>query len=418
MIKWFRFKNFQSYLDDCEVDLMVNQKVAPSYFDHELNDKSKVAKVLGVFGANGAGKSNLIKPLSFISWFIPNSFNEMEKNERIPYHPHFLASGQNSEIEIDFCFPNISEQQSKIDLEFNYFLEFNKEMVVKEILKLKTSRLYSVMFSRELNEYGEYDYKRNSKYLEASISELKNTPKNCSVISYLDRSLSDKTWNENKENDIFLEEFISFFFRRNDSNLNVSGRSHDLHSTSSATEFYADNPDIFEKMKSLLRQYDLGIDDIQLKETTILNYNDEEETRLMPFCIHKYGDKEHRLPLHLESSGTQSAYKMLASIAEQLNVGGVSILDEFDNDLHPQLAMEIIDLFKDEDTNPNNAQLIFTSHTMEALKTLRKQHVYLTEKDDCQSSAWRADEIEGLKERDNLYSKYISGALGGVPNFE
>ena len=92
MIKWFRFKNFQSYLDDCEVDLTVNQKVASSYFDHELNDKSKVAKVLGVFGGNGAGKSNLIKPLSFISWFIPNSFYEMEKNEKIPYHPHFLAS--------------------------------------------------------------------------------------------------------------------------------------------------------------------------------------------------------------------------------------------------------------------------------------------------------------------------------------
>ena len=419
MIKWYRFKNFQSYLENCEVDLRVNQQVAHSYFDYELDDKTKVAKVLGVFGANGAGKSNLIKPLSFLSWFVSNSFQGIERDEEIPFHPHFLAKNENSEIEIDFCFPkNGTEiEEEQFELEFNYLLEFNKKQVVKEVLKLKTSRLYSTLFSRVLNDKNVYECKINKKYISSNIIELRKTPKNCSIISYLDRARDD-SHQESDDSKMAFENVVAFFFGRNDSNLNVSGRTHNVHNTFSATKVYSENPDLFEKMKTLLRNYDLGIDDIELKETTVIDQDDEEKTVLMPFCIHKYDDNQYRLPLHLESSGTQSAYKMLASVAERLDIGGVSILDEFDNDLHPQLTMEIIDLFKDEDTNPKNAQLIFTSHTMEALKVLRKQHVYITEKENSKSDAWRADEIEGLKERDNLYSKYISGALGGVPCFD
>lgn len=421
MIKWYRFKNFESYLEDCEVDLRVNQKVTHSYFDYELDDKTKIAKVLGVFGANGAGKSNLIKPLSFLSWFVSNSFKGIERNEKIPYHPHFLAKNENSEIEIDFCFPKdgteIEEEQ--FELEFNYLLEFNKEQVVKEVLKMKTSRLYSTLFSRVLNEKNEYECKVNKKYISSSNLELYKTPKNSSVISYLERVREDQHQDDDTDDSsAYFERIVAFFFGRNDSNLNVSGRTHNVHTAYSATKVYSENLDLFAKMKKLLRKYDLGIDDIELKETTVLNQDDEEETVLMPFCIHNYGENKYRLPLHLESSGTQSAYKILASVAQRLDMGGVSILDEFDNDLHPQLTMEIVDLFKDKDTNPKNAQLIFTSHTMEALKVLRKQHVYITEKENCKSDAWRADEIEGLKERDNLYSKYISGALGGVPCFD
>ena len=417
MIKWYRFKNFQSYLEDCEVDLNVNKKVVHSYFDYELEDQSKVAKVLGVFGANGAGKSNLIKPLAFLSWFISNSFQAIERNEEIPFHPHFLAKNESSEIEVEFCFPRNcnDEEADQFELEFSYFLEFNKNQVVKEVLKFKTSRLYSTLFSRVLNEKNEYTCKINKKYIASSISELRKAPKNCSIISYLDRV------SENKKDDdsrMYFEKVVAYFFGRNDSNLNVFGRVNNIHNTFSATELYSEKPELFEKMKNLLRRYDLGVDDIKLEETTIITQDNEEKTVLMPFCIHQYGEYEHRLPLHMESSGTQSAYKMLASIAERLDMGGVSLLDEFDNDLHPNLTMEIINLFKDEDTNPKNAQLIFTSHTMEALKFLRKQHVYITEKENCKSEAWRADEVEGLKERDNLYSKYISGALGGIPSFD
>lgn len=120
----------------------------------------------------------------------------------------------------------------------------------------------------------------------------------------------------------------------------------------------------------------------------------------------------------MESSGTQSAYCVLAIITEALATGGVAILDEFDNDLHPLLTMEIVDLFKDSSVNTRNAQLLFNTHTVDVLKNLRMQHCYLIEKNDGVSDAYRADDVEGLLARDNLYAKYISGALGAIPEFD
>ncbi len=406
MIKWFRFKNFESYRNDCLVDLTVNKKVAHSYFDHEMADGSKVAKVLGVFGANGSGKSNLLQPLAFASWFIAHSFKEMEDDEKLPYFPHFAAQDQNSEIEVSFYIP------TEIDIEFNYFIEFNKHRAIRETLKVKTSRLFTSLFDRRYNEEkSQYIVKKNNQTLPTTKHILEQTPQNCSLISYVSR-LSDKKFNETN-----VVSIVATVFGMNDSNLSSSGRRSEVYNLNEVTKLFADHDEIFSIVKGLLQKYDLGLDDIVIEETTVLTADGEEESRLMPFCIHNHQGKPYRLPLHRESSGTQSAYKMLASIALRLKQGGISVLDEFDNDLHPQLTAEIINLFKDESTNPKNAQLIFTSHSPEILKLLRKQHVYLTEKSDCESEAWRADDIEGLKERDNLYAKYISGALGGVPSF-
>jgi hypothetical protein len=40
----------------------------------------------------------------------------------------------------------------------------------------------------------------------------------------------------------------------------------------------------------------------------------------------------------------------------------------------------------------------------------------LVEKDkNCQSEAWRLDEVKGVRSDDNLYAKYMAGAYGAVP---
>lgn len=421
MIKWFRFKNFQSYLDDCVVDLTVNKKAAHSYFDYELSDGSKVAKVLGVFGANGSGKSNLIQPLAFISWFLTDSFKSLDESEKIPYFPHFSASNENTEIEIEFVFSYEEESSDPhpktTDMEFRYFIEFNRNRVIQEEMKVKTSRLFSSAFTRSYNDKEDiYTVKKNQKYLPVKKNILEQAPQNCSLISYIYRMEQGA-----KTNEAFnLVEMVNFLFKLNDSNLNIYGRDNHFYNLSFATELFSENEKIFNAVKTLLRKYDLGLDDIKIEEVMVITSDGKEESRLIPFCIHNHNhkDKPYRLPIYQESSGTQSAYRLLASIALRLEMGGVSTLDEFDNDLHPQLTTEIINLFKDQSTNPHDAQLIFTSHSPEVLKLLRKQHVYLTEKIDCESQAWRADEIEGLKERDNLYAKYISGALGAVPSFD
>ncbi|MCS6173190.1 AAA family ATPase [Shewanella baltica] len=415
MIKWYRFKNFQSYLDDCFVDFTVNKKSAHSYFDYLLDDETKITKVMSVLGGNGSGKSNLIKPLSFLSWFIPMSFKSMDKDEKIPFYPHFSATDINTEIEIEFILPKLCDSEESTEIEYKYFIEMNRERVVKEELKIKTSRLFTTVFNREYSD-GKYTIKKNNGFLNIPHSMLDKAPNNCSLVSYIYRMSDDGVIERKVDTNVIDLVYHHFYF--SDSNLNLNSRTDASHSIISATKSFAENTQLFNIVKDLLIKYDLGLSDIVIEEKSVIDRDGEETNMLVPICVHKHNDSEYRLPLYLESTGTQSAYCKLASIAQTLDFGGVSVLDEFDSDLHPQLTVEILNLFKDTKINNKNSQIIFTSHSPEILKSLRRQNCYLVEKVNCESSAWRTDEVEGLKERDNLYAKYISGALGGTPNFD
>ena len=77
----------------------------------------------------------------------------------------------------------------------------------------------------------------------------------------------------------------------------------------------------------------------------------------------------------------------------------------------------ILDLFFDPETNPKNAQLFFSTHSVEVLRKLDKTQVVLVDKDEkCQSHVCRLDDIKGVRRDVDLYAKYMSGAFGAVPN--
>lgn len=414
MIKWYSFNNFQSYLDGTKVELSVPPRAPHSYFDYELEDGNKYTKVLSIFGANGSGKSNLIKPLAFIAWFISFSFERTESKDKIPYATHKFSDNNSSEIEVEFCIPKnqYGELNSSFEFEFRYKIHLNQKRVLKEELKVKTSRQYSRIFDREYDEDKAEYLVKSSKYIKVPDKVLKSSPQNCSLISYLERIHSNL---EDRDSPYPYIHLISDYFSTTDSNLNASGRRSFSSRLNRATDVLNDNDELKDKVVKYLKAYDLGIKDILIKEIDVLDKENGMKKELTTFCIHEFGGEEFTLPMYSESSGTISAFCVLSSVIQKLDSGGISILDEFDNDFHPQLTMEIINLFKNTKSNPKNAQLLFTSHNAELLKELRKNQVYLTEKVDSISYAWRADEVEGLKDRDNLYAKYINGALGATP---
>ena len=93
------------------------------------------------------------------------------------------------------------------------------------------------------------------------------------------------------------------------------------------------------------------------------------------------------------------------------------MIDELEADLHPHMIEPIINLFLNKETNPHNAQIIFTCHAVNVLNWLNKGQVMLVEK--CQegnSEAWRLDSIDGVRPDDNLLAKYNAGAYGATPN--
>ena len=123
------------------------------------------------------------------------------------------------------------------------------------------------------------------------------------------------------------------------------------------------------------------------------------------------------MPFNLESNGTQGAFILLSWLLPVLEQGGLAVIDEFENDLHPLMLEPILELFANPQTNPQAAQLIFSTHAIEVLNLVEKSQVMLVEKDaDCLSQSYRMDSIEGIRNDDNFYAKYLAGAYGAVPS--
>jgi hypothetical protein len=200
-------------------------------------------------------------------------------------------------------------------------------------------------------------------------------------------------------------------------NVNVLGRvPMGDQAVLSAAEYFAANASQRERMSRLLAAWDLGLSGVELQEVTINDPQQPNRKVWIPFGRHHSHETEFRLPFALESSGTQGAFVLLSRLLQALEIGGLAVIDEFENDLHPHMLEPILDLFANPATNPHHAQLLFTCHAMEVLNLVHKSQVMLVQKNvDCESTASRMDGVEGIRNDDNFYAKYMAGAYGAVP---
>ncbi len=393
MIIQLRFSNFHSFSEETELSFELGKKPLPSKYDIVVDSERRLNKVVSIIGANGSGKTQLIKPLAFLSWFISNSFLGSDPESPIPFHSHALKQGKDSLFEVTFLLNNE---------EYRYKLIANRRHVVHESLYKKTSHLFSYVFVREKEESG-YSYKQQG--FGFSASQAKNIRENASLLSAAhnyDVPMASG----------FVEYFDSYSY-----NINVSGRQH-FHGGNllESADYFFRNKKMHSHMENMMCDFDLGICSVKIHEAETKDPQGNSTKIFIPIGIHKSKEDTFELPFFEESSGTQSSFVLLRRILPVLENGGVAIIDEIDNDLHPHMLPHILELFKFEHTNPHQAQIIFTCHTPEILNLLKKHQTYLVEKVDQQSEAWRLDEVTGLRADDNLYAKYMAGALSAVPN--
>ncbi len=103
--------------------------------------------------------------------------------------------------------------------------------------------------------------------------------------------------------------------------------------------------------------------------------------------------------------------------------GATLVIDELDTKMHPLISQYIIELFNNPETNPKNAQLIFTTHDTHLLsqKILRRDQIWFTEKDSQeQTDLYSLMDIvlpDGTKPRNdaNYERNYIAGRYGAIP---
>lgn len=96
----------------------------------------------------------------------------------------------------------------------------------------------------------------------------------------------------------------------------------------------------------------------------------------------------------------------------------MAVMDALDNDLHADLVDEILGWFRRKDTNPGNAQLICSLHSLSVLDNLEKEEVFIVEKDRAGGTqAYGVGNVTGVRRSSSLRKLYRSGALGGLPSF-
>ncbi|HGY5666767.1 ATP/GTP-binding protein [Citrobacter freundii complex sp. 2024EL-00237] len=391
MIYSYGLKNYFGFKEGAVVSFELNNRV-PS----EISMGRDVATVLGVKGANGAGKTNLLKALVFMSNFCTQSFSNTE-DKNITADPYF-SSKKPSEFYIDF----------KVgDTKFYYELAVTREYVVSEKLYKKNIQAEDkksrkvLVFERDKNQI----VKRLEELSSIDVISLK---KNSSLIS--------TAYNYKFNTPLDILNSVYNFFSKFITNVYYTGLEDfklDTTSIYRVSEFYQNNNVAFDFVKKIICESDLGISNIR-----ILDRLDENgKTIYFPMFDHSIKDEVYPLTIWDQSSGTKSLYVKLYFYWLTLKIGGVLILDEFDLNCHPFMLPKLLGLFESDESNPFNAQFIFTSHITEVLEKLSKYRTYFVNKDENESYCYRLDEIGGdlLRYGRAITPVYNEGKIGGVP---
>lgn len=396
MLHTLRFSNFFSFADETEVSFVLDARAngTESSFASTATDR-QLSKLLAVVGANGAGKTNLIKPLAFIGWFISRSFF-LDDNSTTIVQPHYLTEDRVSRFALEF------EVGSKL---YRYTLHLNAQRVLLESLEHKTSRLFSTLFTRQWDEAASKE-----KIVQRGFGLPQKQAEKVKPLASLISTAA--------QYGVSIAQDIVDSLSRFRGNVSVLGRRAfaGQRDILAAAQFFAEDKVHRQQMTSLLRQWDLGLTDIVLVSQKNITADGREEETLMPYGVHRADNVEMQLPMLMESSGTQAAFTLLTALLPALTHGGYVVFDELESDLHPLMLEPILNLFISPKTNPHNAQLIFTCHSVEILNLLRKGQIMLVEKNErCRSEAWRLSDMEGVRADDNFYAKYMAGAYGAVP---
>ena len=382
MLLGYGAKNCWCFKDWIDINLRLN-----GYVPKDVSDNKNYSLILGFEGANASGKTNALKVFAFIADFIKNSF--IYTPESFILYDTFFNNNEPSEFYVEFT--------DSDELEYRYEAVLQEDHVIKEKLILIKSTVEEILLQRDNNKVSiNHLYDNESKII------LRN---NASIISTLHQYAIQEI------------ESIYNFFNKHTINVTYTGLRYEIRRDVPAiSEVYFRNPEALNFTKQLIKKFDTGISDI------IISFREDERDKKIYFPIfcHDVDNPNNKLGIDSESTGTRALYINLLYYYENLKSGGVLILDEFDINLHPDILPYLINLFIKRESNPNNAQMIFTSLNPDILNILTKYRTYLFEKENGESFCYRLDEPETniLRNDRSISAPYKRHLLGGYPKIE
>lgn len=426
-------ENFLSFKDKAEFNMIAGNFKRHKHHVQELGEGLSVLKAAAIYGANGAGKSNLIRALAILEKTVNSGdvailskgyFKNNETCKQQPIH-----------VEIEFYV------ESRLLL---YGLECRNGVVVEEWLyeTLPATGEEIMLFLRRKNQdktsceladkylQTEKDKVRKQLYEEELIRDnvpflhLVNNMRN--QETYFKEAklaweyimslfvITPRMTSENILNTRYHEE-LEQFGNKLISSFDTGVSRIDVEQIS-IEEYYGINEQA--KIEAIKAELDTDVDflsDPDDKGVVIIKVDDKYIVRKL-VTFHKGESGEVKYPLTSESDGTLRLLDFVPLFYMLMNFEVTIVIDEIDRSIHPALLKEVL---KSLATNASSfkGQLVFTTHESNLLdfEIFRQDEIWFASK-----NATGNTELYPLSDFDvradlDWKKGYLAGRFGAIP---
>lgn len=407
----FSVANFRSFKEKQTLSM-----VAASFSEHlenntcgsgEENIEERLLRSAAIYGANGAGKTNILRALQMMQNIIIHSANP---DFKLPYYPFkFSAASRGSPTE--FVTTLIQD-----GTRYQYGFSIKDDHIEKEWLKGFVHARGRMLFERSYDEKTQNYFWNFSTYLKGQRALWsESTRPNALFLSTAVQF-----------NSIQLLPLYAWFQKRlvvifGQEGLNAGLTINLLNQDSGKKQLLS-----FLASAGLNEITDIGLKREQISHgLPILGNNHiiEHRPNQLPNLLRVSFKHPSDVPEHAylewqeESAGTQTIFRNAGAWINLLQNGEVLLIDEIETNLHPLLVEFLINQFHSSKNNPQNAQMLFTTHntTLMDQKLFRRDQFWFAEKNDQGES--HLYPLQKFKPRNDavLENWYKQGRYGAVP---
>lgn len=388
-------------------------------------------KMAAIYGANGAGKSNMIKALGFLQKLVVNG-NVPLFADSLKFRLDKACQERCSSLAIEF----VADGHT-----YYYTISFDGKGVYYEGLsETLSSDKDRTIFEREFDEG-----KENVKFYDGYNED----PKNKLFVEMLaEKFLGRKdvllTMLQDKYDKEFPEAKVAFGWFYNTLNIVGTDESmlplphvfgaderllkfgNSLISTFSTgvegimpskkeVERNEKNADVFEALEhndgAILdrknpftgEQFSYSVEDGKVMEETLNTRHTDSEGNEIPFS------------LGMESDGTKRLLDYIPMLHSILKENEVVVIDEIERSIHPAVIKELIRLISADDKM--NGQLIFSTHETCLLDQdiLRTDEIWFAQKKQSGATQLYSLSDFNVHSTANVENGYLNGRYGGIP---